>query len=323
MWFWNGEDPMEELARSVEGACKHYEIPPHKTDGWLFVDSGRQMPIKIAKVGRHGQIEMATPLIDGLIYALREAKVDVLILDPFVSVHAVPENDNGSMDAVVAAWNYVAEEANVAIHFAFHTTKGSKGQDYTEQSLRGGSAALNKLRYLRVLNRLSVKQAESIGIKPQLARQHLRIDDGGKANLLPPGQGETWFRLQSVDLENADVERDGMFARSDLVRVAVQWTYPTTAAPTVDADTICAVWNEMGDKVWRKTSTSKEAWVGIPIAKALGLDPTEMAHRKQIICLVAMWEASGVLAVEEPEDRDEHGNKRPGFVPGRIPDADE
>jgi hypothetical protein len=49
--FWNGEDPMEELARSVEGACKHYEIASWETEGWLFVDSGRNLPIEIATQG--------------------------------------------------------------------------------------------------------------------------------------------------------------------------------------------------------------------------------------------------------------------------------
>jgi hypothetical protein len=255
---------------------------------------------------------------------LQADRIDALILDPFVSVHAVHENDNSAIDKVVAAWNHVAEAANVAIHFAFHTTKLAPGHDFTEMNLRGAGAALNKLRYVRVLNRMSEKEAESIGIEKRFARQHLRIDDGGKSNLLPPAEAAQWFRLQSVDLQNADIERDGFeHAKSDLVRVAVPWTYPITDTLDPTDDEIQRVWQEMGDTVWRKMSTSPDGWVGIPIARALGLDLSDELTKKRIAKLVARWASSGVLVVSAPEERDGHGNRREGFVPGQILEAAE
>ena len=37
---------------------------------------------------------------------------DVLIIDPFVSSHEVPENDNGAMDRIVKEWGRVAQRGN-------------------------------------------------------------------------------------------------------------------------------------------------------------------------------------------------------------------
>ena len=40
-----------------------------------------------------------------------ERRIDLLILDPFVSCHDVPENDNGAVDRVTKTWAALAEAA--------------------------------------------------------------------------------------------------------------------------------------------------------------------------------------------------------------------
>ena len=53
VWYWNGEDPRDELERRVTAAANHYGLTKEDIEGWLFIDSGRKMPIKIAsKNGR-------------------------------------------------------------------------------------------------------------------------------------------------------------------------------------------------------------------------------------------------------------------------------
>jgi AAA domain/Bifunctional DNA primase/polymerase, N-terminal len=49
VWYWNGEDPMQELRRRFAAACKYYGLTKDDIGGHLFIDSGRTMPIVIAE----------------------------------------------------------------------------------------------------------------------------------------------------------------------------------------------------------------------------------------------------------------------------------
>ena len=49
VWLWNGEDPKDELQRRIAAACLHYGISREEIAGRLFVDSGRNSGIVIAK----------------------------------------------------------------------------------------------------------------------------------------------------------------------------------------------------------------------------------------------------------------------------------
>lgn len=311
--FWNGEDPMDELARSFAGARMHYGITEEQIGGRLFVDSGRTMPIEIARIDRWDGAKIAVPAQRGMVQSLLERKIDVLILDPFVSTHSVPENDNGAMDKVARTWNEIAEEANVSVHHVFHTTKISAGRVATAMNLRGAVAALNKLRYVRVLNRMDKKDGEPLGLDTTQLSRYLSADDSEKSNLLPPGSARTWFQLTSVDLGNADVERDGKHAKNDKVRVAAQWEYPDVDLIEPTDEQVQQAGELMGDKLWRKTSTSKEDWVGVPVAQALGMDIDHPVHKRRVTKLVKAWIDQGLLVTVLPEKGDKHNNKREGL----------
>src|SRR5690606_33940164 len=138
---------------------------------------------------------------------------------------SVPENQNEMAEKVAQAWNDVAERANVAVHLAHHAVK-ARGREVEAMDFRGGGASLAKLRHLRVLNRMSPPEIEMARIDPKSAWRHIRSDDDGKPNLVPPA-GASWYQMVSVDLENADVKRDGLeHAESDVIGVPVQWRFP-------------------------------------------------------------------------------------------------
>ena len=48
VWYWNGEDPQEELERRVLAICLHYSIDRDEVEKNLFLDSGRDTEIIIA-----------------------------------------------------------------------------------------------------------------------------------------------------------------------------------------------------------------------------------------------------------------------------------
>ena len=60
VWYWNGEDPEEETDRRLAAACPHFGIRPEEINGYLFTDSGREMPIKIAEQTRTGTLIVCT-----------------------------------------------------------------------------------------------------------------------------------------------------------------------------------------------------------------------------------------------------------------------
>jgi hypothetical protein len=47
--YW-GEDPADEIERRVGAILKHFKISREKIEGWLFVDSFRNQPLRIASL---------------------------------------------------------------------------------------------------------------------------------------------------------------------------------------------------------------------------------------------------------------------------------
>lgn len=317
--YWNGEDPQDELDRRFAAIRKQYDVPAKATGDRLFVDSGRTLPINIVTLDPKTRMAMPKD-VDFIVEALIADRIDVLTIDPSVASHSVPENQNEMAEKVAQAWNDVAERANVAVHLAHHAVK-ARGREVEAMDFRGGGASLAKLRHLRVLNRMTGDEAKKAGIVDDQAWRHIRSDDGGKPNLVPPS-GAVWYRMVSVDLENADVKRDGFeHAESDVIGVPVPWTFQDKSRIHVwlSADEAREVHRLMGDEVWRKSSQSQD-WVGRLIAEVADYDIKLDGNRKGIERLVKDWEAQGVLQVRKPDKPDQHGNRREGYVPGEIPD---
>jgi hypothetical protein len=122
VWYWNGEDPQEELERRVLAICLHYGIDRVELEKNLFLDSGRDTEIIIATQTRTGAV-IAIPVEDALTAALIDGTFDALILDPAVSIHRVSENDNVAIDAVFKTLGRIAGRADIAVEAVHHTRK--------------------------------------------------------------------------------------------------------------------------------------------------------------------------------------------------------
>ena len=122
VWLWNLEDPQEETQRKIQAAAMHYGLRPEDIGNRLFVDSGRDRPLVIATMSRNGPM-IVRPVVDALVAEIIDKQIDVLIIDPFVSCHELPENDNTAQDMVVKEWGKVAERGNCAVHLVDHTRK--------------------------------------------------------------------------------------------------------------------------------------------------------------------------------------------------------
>lgn len=288
VWYHNGEDPMFEIKLRFAGAIKRFKITPDQIGDRLFTDSGRDFPITMAAIERSGAV-VSEELIQLMVQDILAKQVDVLIIDPFVSTHAVPENDNNAIQAVARAWGRIANLTGCAINLVHHTRK-TNGMEISVEDGRGGSALKDAARSARAFNQMTQSQAESWGVDNR--RLYFRTDDG-KNNLAPPSDAATWFKLESCYLGNG-----GLIDLGDSVGVVTTWMPPDMLAGITAAD-LPKVRAAISDGTY-KANEGKD-WAGHAIGSALGLDASNGQDKAKIKSAIKMWIASGQFV--EVEDR--------------------
>jgi hypothetical protein len=308
-WIYNLEDAQDELDRQVSAAALFYGITPDDCAGRLLVDSGLDQPLCTARENGDG-FALDEDVFRQLGETIRERKISVVTVDPFVSSHLVAENNNGAIDAIAKRWKRLAKETGCAVVLVHHTKKLGD-REVTAEDGRGAVALRDAARIVLPLNRMGDKEAEELGITdPELRRSLVRIDTG-KANRAPPGDA-TWIKLASQSLENG---KDGH--PSDYVGVATLWEKPDvfdglSAWHLHDVQTRLAV----GE--WRENSQAKE-WIGYLVADVTGLCADR--EKSRIKAVLKSWFRSGALKVERRHDS--KGDERPFVVVGKMIDPSE
>jgi hypothetical protein len=296
VWYWNGEDPMEELLRRVMAAAVHFGLTPDDLADKFFVNTGRTTPIIVAEKTREG-IVINGPVVDQVIATIQKNRIGAMSIDPFVACHRVTENDNSEIERVAKTWAHIADITGCSIELVHHVRK-TNGAEVSVEDGRGAVALLSAARAARAINRMSAEEAERAGIAdPQF---YFRTDNG-KANLAPAAAAE-WFRLVSIDLDNA-TEKDGSEpARpSDKIGVVEAWSWPDYTADVTTSDMeMTRVKIGAGD--YRLDPRSPD-WAGLAIIQVLGAEDTEMSRAKAK-SLLEMWLKTGALRVSrEPDSR--------------------
>lgn len=299
VWLWNLEDPQEEIARHVQATAQHYNLTAGDIEGHLFVDSGRDQRLVITFTDRTGTA-ILEPVVDALVAELIRRGIDHLVVDPFVSSHEAPENDNGAMDRIVKAWGRVAQRANCSIELVHHSRKSSAGEtETTAESARGGKALTDGCRSVRVLNRMSKEEGESAGVESPRSYFRVFVD---KANLAPPAETSDWFHLESVDLGNNPTGGYG-----DSIGVVVPWQWPDLMADVSVSD-LLAVQTIVSKGRFRENHQAQD-WVGKAVAEALRLELDKPKDKRKAMGLIKVWTKSGAL--KKVQDLDDKGNHRP------------
>ncbi len=239
------------------------------------------------------------PVVDSLIEELRARRIDVLIIDPFVSCHRVSENDNNAIDRVVKEWGRVAHEANCAVELVHHTRKPSNGEsEATTDSARGAKALTDACRSVITINRMTERESEKAEVKNP--RFYFRtVND--KNNLAPPPTDSVWYKLESVALGNGQSFGD----EGDNVGVVVRWQWPNPADLASRGD-LRRVQERVSEKQWRESRQANE-WVGKAVAEILGLDP--QADRSRIVALLEAWIEAGHFKIVEGRDANRQPRK--------------
>ena len=309
VWYFNLEDPMEELYRRVRAIRLRYGLSLADLGNRLFINSGRDHEMTIARSSRDG-VKIVAPVVDRLRAEIKSRKIDVLIVDPFIRSHGVSENSNDEISQVVDVWVGIADECNVSIELVHHTRK-LNGQEATAEDSRGGKAFVDATRGTRSLNRVEQQTARQRGL-PGDPRQYFYSGAGDKTNLAPPATGDRWYRLTGVDLKNSMEDRP-----SDWVGVVEAYKLPDPIKE-VDFERVVEVQKALadGDRRWRENVQAAN-WIGKLIAEKMEWDIDD--DRARIHTTIKAWARVGWLKEMRKMDGD-HRHERPGFEAGKCPD---
>jgi hypothetical protein len=310
VWYINLEDPKDEIERRIAAIAQHFGISAADFGGRLYVNSGRDAEIVIAREQR-GELVVVKPVISAMRHSVMDNGIDVLIIDPFVASHAVSESDNGKINAVCQQWRMIAEETGCAVETVHHVRKGAQGQksEYTADDARGASALVNAARSVRVLNRMTKEDAAKAGIEDHWS--YFRVDNG-KSNFARPAENTVWRRIISVALGNSRVDDPG-----DDVGVVVPWRWPDPFEQVTPED-VRAIQQKVSGGEWRGDARAND-WVGRAVAEVLGLDPGQPSAKAAIKSMLRGWIEAGILKVVTRKDA--RRMNRPYVVVGKWEEA--
>jgi len=161
IWLTSLEDSREELERQIAAARIYYGISPPDCGKRLFVNSGLDQPLCLATEDKTGFVmnEKAFAEIEKTIV---DNGISVMIIDPFVSCHALPENSNEAMNGLAKRLKKLASDTGCAIVIVHHAKKVS-GKEVAVEDARGASALVNAARVVLTLNPMSKEEAEESG----------------------------------------------------------------------------------------------------------------------------------------------------------------
>jgi hypothetical protein len=221
------EDDDTELRRRIRAVCIHYGISQDELRGWLFLSAPGVNAGKLKIADKRGVIA------DGALGPKLEAeivkhRIDIVVLDPLVKAHAVNENDNAQVDAVVGLLTELSIRHDIAIDTPHHVSKGTPDPGNANRA-RGASSMVNGGRLVSTATAMIPDEATTFGIVENERREYVRLDKA-KVNITKSTGPAKWFRLISVDIGNGT----DLYPNGDSVQVAEPWNPPETWADLSD-----------------------------------------------------------------------------------------
>ena len=309
VWIFNLEDGTDELDRQLSATCAYHGIGPDDCGDRLHLDSGLVQPLCTANEDRDG-FTLAEEVFAQLAATIRERRIATVIVDPFVSSHAVRESSNEAIDAIAKRWKRLAQETGCAVVLVHHTRKLG-GREVSAEDGRGAVALRDAARVVLPLNSMGDKEAEELGIADRTLRRSLVRIDTGKANRAPP-DAATWVKIESQSLDNGE----GL-EPSDFVGVATLWEKPDVFQGLTTWH-LYTVQQRLATGDWRESVQAKD-WVGRLVADVSGLCAD--TDKGRIKAIMRTWRRNGALAVERRPDK--NGDIRPFVIVGKAVDPSE
>jgi hypothetical protein len=309
VWVWNAEDDIDEMERRVAGICAHYGINQADLDGWLFLDSGYDLPLELAHGNGKGAV-VEEALIDRIAARVKEREIEVVMLDPLVALHSMAEGDNpGHAKLIRTLSTRLAKPCGCAVDINAHTRKPGPGQDsMTVDDIRGAGAIVYSARSGRILHTMSLAEAEKYNIEADDRLSYYRLERA-KANMAKRGT-ICWVRMIEVPIANRS---DGSYG--DTIAVPTIWTPPDAMEGITD--TIAnAIAGEIAKGEYKRDTRAGASWAGRLVGLRCGIDTGTRSGKDRAKAILETLIKKGVLAVEIRTDKNR--NSREYVVPGAL-----
>lgn len=296
VWWFNLEDPRDELDKKVWGVMRYYKLDLDTVRNGLFVDSGREQDLRVALASKNDPAKIDEEIVGLLIEYIQRNKIDVVIIDPFVSSHGVNENDNGAIDRVAKIWNQIAEHGDCAIDIVHHIKKvDEEKKRATSEDGRGASSLASAARSIRVFNKMSSEEAKEFGIPPHERPQYFVINYE-KRTYGKMVTNDIWRKIESQSLGNSKSQR----VPHETTGVATGWEVPAekTVGELIGNRQKLDILNRLRNQQWNYESKAS-SWAGQMIAEVLDMDAEQ--DKEWIKKLVEKMIREGV-AVKVMED---------------------
>ena len=218
----NAEDATNEVALRLRAAMIHHGVSDADAST-LFVAGADKIRPSLLEPDRN-QTRLNAAGWTELEAELDHIRPDILIIDPLVCLMGgVSLNDNAAAALLIGTFVELAARRDIGIVIAHHS---AKGRDLSSAEASMGAASLvNLARICLSLEALSEADAVKVGIAPWQAKTVFRLLKT-KQNLSPPSSADRFFRLVSVQLNNAEPP---IYPHGDEVAVVEPFT-PNPAA---------------------------------------------------------------------------------------------
>ncbi len=298
VWYYNLEDCSDEIARRIQAICLRYQITKEMLSGRLMVDSGLQKPLTLATATQKGHALDDQVFLD-LAQAINQRNIDVLIIDPLVSAHALDENSNMHMDALIKGLARIADHTKCAISLIHHTRKSNGDAAFSTESARGAKSISDAVRTVRVLQPVSASTKYELGVEVASSCIQETID---KQNFAARDNSPRLYRMVGVELGNGDE-----------VGVVTRWQ-PSDSKAALSSQQVRAIQGAFWSAAHGEDSQAAD-WAGIVIAEHTGLDLGVGADVEQIKALL-QWLIAHKWLRRSTEWDTKKGRKRPMVVLG-------
>jgi hypothetical protein len=297
------KDDHNELWRCLLAICTHHKVDRSELDGWLFSTTVNGPKLAERVVGER-QLGALDTMLRESIEALRP---DLIILDPFVKLHALVENDNADMDFVCTQLVKIAHDFDIAVDCPAHTRKGELEAGNSDNR-RGASAQRDAGRLDYTLTHMTEDEAERFGIDADARKDYVRLDRA-KANIVRRSIKAFWVRMVSVNLGNLTEQ----YPDGDEVQAIEAWIPPAVWADVTD-EQIDAILDEIdkGLDGGRRYSDAPNA----NDRAAWRLVQQHCADKAEAQCreVITTWVENGVLVRKNIHDPDRREKAKGLFV---------
>jgi len=293
--IYDGEDDTTEMLRRAGAYYTHHNFTAEMRENVeknLTVLSGVESPLRFAEY-RDGRVLIVERSLKALDALITEHGIEVVMLNPLIGLHSIPENDNAAMNVLVTELKKMAATKQVGVLVAHHDKKniGARGiEDVGQDDTRGAGTITTPMRVMLTLRRLTNRDAQRLGIPSEDVPRIVALSKGAKSNYSARDVGAKLFFAHSVQAENGSED----FGADSTVALA-PYKHERREAGLGDDATERVLAELDGDDLVGSDPRHSN-WLGLLIAQERQWDASNKKVRETVKSIIADWMERGWIA---------------------------